>query len=210
MKILVVDDHSIVRKGLIQIVEEMIETIEVDEAQNGDQAIEFVNNKNYNIVILDISMPGKDGLEVLSILKAKKPNLHVLMLSTYSEDIYAIRSIKAGASGYLDKASAPNELVKAIIKIANGGRYISSHLAEKIAISLDDNFDKLPHEKLSKREFEVFRLIAHGFSVKEISSKLFLSPKTISTYRTRILEKMMLKNNSEIIHYAISNHIVID
>ncbi len=210
VKILIADDHSIVRKGLIQIVKEMIPNSEVDETENGEQALEMAKKNEYDIVILDISMPGKDGLEVLSILKEINPTLHVLILSTYSEDIYAIRAIKAGASGYLDKASAPDELARAINKIASGVKYISSTLAEKLALSLDDNFNKLPHEKLSEREFEVFRLIAQGFTVSEISEKLFLSPKTVSTYRTRILEKMLIKNNSEITHYAIANHIITD
>lgn len=208
MKILVADDHSVVRKGLMQIIKDMPEVAEVEEAENGKEVLAKVKTEDFDLVLLDISMPDKSGLEVLSELKGLNPDLHVLMLSTYPEDLYAIRTLKAGASGYLNKNSAPEELSTAIRKAAKGEKYVSSTLAEKLAFTFGSDRDKLPHEKLSDREFQVMRLIASGKSLSQIAETLFLSSKTISTYRARILEKMDLMNNAEITNYAIKNNIV--
>lgn len=208
MKILVADDHSVVRKGLIQIIKEMPEVAEVDEAENGAQVFEKISAEEYDLVVLDISMPDKSGLDVLQELKITNPDLHILILSTYPEDLYAIRALKAGASGYLNKNTAPEELGKAIRKVALGGKYISRTLAEKLAFNIGDDADKLPHEKLSDREFQVLCLIASGKTLSQIAEELFLSSKTISTYRARILEKMNIESNSSIINYAIKNKLI--
>ena len=208
MKILVADDHSVVRKGLIQIIKEMPEVAEVDEAENGAQVFEKIGAEEYDLVVLDISMPDKSGLDVLQELKITNPDLHILILSTYPEDLYAIRALKAGASGYLNKNTAPEELSKAIRKVALGGKYISRTLAEKLAFNIGDDADKLPHEKLSDREFQVLCLIASGKTLSQIADELFLSSKTISTYRSRILEKMNIDSNSGIINYAIKNSLI--
>ncbi len=208
MKILVADDHSVVRKGLIQIIKEMPEVAEVDEAENGAQVFEKIGAEEYDLVVLDISMPDKSGLDVLQELKITNPDLHILILSTYPEDLYAIRALKAGASGYLNKNTAPEELSKAIRKVALGGKYISRTLAEKLAFNIGDDADKLPHEKLSDREFQVLCLIASGKTLSQIAEELFLSSKTISTYRSRILEKMDIDSNSSIINYAIKNNLI--
>ena len=208
MKILVADDHSVVRKGLIQIIKEMPEVAEVDEAKNGSQVLEKVGSEKYDLIVLDIGMPDKSGLDILQELKLSNPGLHILILSTYPEDLYAIRALKAGASGYLNKNTAPEELSKAICKVASGGKYISGTLAEKLVFNLGDDADKLPHERLSEREFQVLCLIASGKTLSKIAEELFLSDKTVGTYRTRILEKMNLNNNAEITNYAFKNNII--
>lgn len=208
MKILVADDHSVVRKGLIQIIKEMPEVAEVDEAENSAQVFEKIGAEEYDLIVLDISMPDKSGLDILHDLKISHPDLHILILSTYPEDLYAIRALKAGASGYLNKNTAPEELSAAIRKVALGGKYISRTLAEKLAFNVGDDSDKLPHEKLSDREFQVLCLIASGKTLSKIAEELFLSSKTISTYRARILEKMNLDSNSSIINYAIKNRLI--
>jgi len=208
MKILVADDHSVVRKGLIQIIKEMPEVAEVYEAENGAQVLEKIGSEEYDLIVLDISMPDKSGLDILQELKISHPDLHILILSTYPEDLYAIRALKAGASGYLNKNTAPKELGIAIRKVALGGKYISRTLAEKLAFNLGDDADKLPHERLSEREFQVLCLIASGKTLSQIAEVLFLSSKTVSTYRARILEKMNLDSNSSIINYAIKNNLI--
>jgi len=160
------------------------------------------------VVILDISMPGHSGLDILKELKCERPTLPVLVLSMYSEDQFAMRVLKAGASGYLTKDSAPDELVKAIRKVVSGGKYVSPFLAEKLAFEIGMDSSKLPHETLSDREFQVLRMIATGKAVKEIAAELSLSVKTISTYRARLLQKMNLTTNAELIHYAIQNRLI--
>jgi DNA-binding NarL/FixJ family response regulator len=179
-----------------------------DEAENGQEVLEFTRKKEYDLILLDISMPGRSGLEILKELKSEKPKLPVLILSIYPEEQYAVRAFRAGASGYLTKASAPHELIKAIRKISQGGRYISSSLAEKLTYYLDVDAAKPPHEMLSDREYQVMLMIASGKTVKEIAEELCLSVKTISTYRTHIIEKMKVKNNAEITLYAIQNKLV--
>jgi len=208
VKILVADDHSVVRKGLIQIVKEMHEVAEVEEAVNGLEVLDKVKSTKYDLIILDISMPDKSGLDVLIELKNYYGNLPVLILSTYPEELYAIRALKAGASGYLNKSTAAEELASAIRRVAKGEKYVSTTLAEKLAFSFGEDKNKLPHEKLSDREFQVLLLIASGKSLSQIAESLFLSSKTISTYRARILEKMDLTNNAEITNYAIKTNLV--
>lgn len=208
MKILIADDHSVVRKGLSQIIKEMPEVAEVEEAKNGEEVLQKIKITEFDLIILDISMPGKSGLEILQELKILHPDLHVLILSIYPEDLFAIRVLKAGAAGYLNKNTAPDELAIAIRKVASGGKYISRTLAEKLAFTFGNDKNKLPHEKLSDREFQVMRLIASGKTLSQIAEELFLSSKTISTYRARILEKMNLESSSSITNYAIKNNLI--
>jgi len=208
IRILIADDHPIVRAGFKQVLSDTPDLIVADEAGNGQEVLEHLKKKKYDVVLLDISMPGKNGLEILGDLKADYPKLPVLILSIYPEEQYAIRALRAGASGYLTKASAPHELISAIRKISQGGRYISASLAEKLASYLDGDMTKSPHETLSNREHQVMRMIASGKTVSEIAGNLNLSVKTISTYRSHILEKMKMKNNAEITLYAVQNKLV--
>jgi DNA-binding NarL/FixJ family response regulator len=208
IKILIADDHPIVRAGFKQVISDMPDMLVADEAGNGQEVLNLIRKKDYDLVLLDISMPGRSGLEILKDLKSEKPKLPVLILSIYPEEQYAIRALRAGASGYMTKASAPNELILAIRKISEGGKYISASLAEKLAYYLDGDAAKPPHETLSDREYQVMLMIASGKTVTEIANELCLSVKTISTYRTHILEKMKMKNNAEITLYAVQNKLV--
>jgi len=208
IKILIADDHPIVRKGLKDIIEEIPDMAVGGEASNGQEALEKVRKGDFDIVVLDISMPGGNGLDILKQLKDEKPELSVLVLSMYPEEQYAVRVLRAGASGYLTKESAPEELIAAIRKASTGGKYISSSLAEKLAFDLEIDAEKPFHETLSDREYQVMRMIASGKTGKEIGEELFLSVKTISTYRARILEKMEMKSNAELTHYAIKYRLV--
>jgi len=208
IKILIADDHPIVRQGLKQILSEEPDIEVVGEAQNSQEVLELVRKQHWDIVILDITMPGRGGLDVLKELKHERPKLPVLMLSVHPEDQYAVRALKAHASGYLTKDSAPEELVKAIRKILRGGKYISSTLAEKLAFDLETETDKPLHETLSDRESQVMLMIASGKTISQIAEELSLSVKTIGTYRTRVLEKMKMKSNAELMHYAIKNGLV--
>jgi len=204
-RILIADDHPIVRSGLKQILQEAKFVSGIEEASTGEEALEKAKTGKFDILLLDISMPGMNGLEVLEELKKLKPNLRVLMLSIYPEEDYAVRALKAGASGYLTKKSAPDELLTAIRKLSRGDRYISPSLAEYLASHLADD-NKMPlHEGLSNREFQVMRMIASGKSLKEIAGEINLSPKTVSTFRTRILQKMDFKSNADLIQYAMKN-----
>ena len=208
IRILIVDDHTVVRRGLKQILTEETDMSVVGEAHNAQEMLTLVRKLPCDVIVADISMPGRSGLDVLKELKQDRPKLPVLVLSMHPEDQYAVRALKLGASGYMTKESAPEELVKAIRKVVSGGRYVSPSLAEKLALDLAVDTDRSPHENLSEREHQVFTMIASGKTVKEIADELALSVKTISTYRTRILEKMAMKNNAELIHYAISNRLV--
>jgi two-component system, NarL family, invasion response regulator UvrY len=201
LRILIADDHPVVRRGLKQTLVEMPDAITVDEATDGIEALNKARAGNYDIIILDIAMPGENGIEVLERIKVEKPNLPVLVLSMYPEEQFAVRALKTGASGYLTKGSTPDELVSAIQKVLSGGKYVSSSLAEQLA-SLLQQAELLPHESLSNREFQVMRLIASGKTATEITKELFLSIKTVSTYRSRILKKMGMKNNVELARYA--------
>jgi DNA-binding NarL/FixJ family response regulator len=208
IKVLIADDHPIVRQGLHQILKETSEIVVTGEASNGAEVLDETSKNEYDVVLLDISMPGRSGLDILRQLKREKPDLHVLILSTYPEEQYAVRALKDGASGYLTKASAPEELITAIKKVALGRKYVSSALAEKLAFALEEDTQKPPHETLSDREYQVMCMIASGKTVNEIAKELALSVKTISTYRARILEKMKMKNNAEITFYAIKQGLV--
>ena len=208
MKVIIADDHAVVRKGLKQILLDMPGINNVEEVNDGNELIERIKKEDFNFVILDISMPGKNGLDVLKDIKTIKPQLPVLILSIHPEGQYAIRALKAGAAGYLTKDSAPEELITAIQKILTGRKYITQSLAEKLAYNFNADSDRLPHEYLSDREFEVFKLIASGKTITDIAGKLCLSVKTVSTYRARIYEKTNLKSRSEITLYAIKNGLI--
>lgn len=208
IKILIADDHAIVRRGLKQILTETADMVVAGEAHNGQELLEKMRSDQWDVIVLDISMPGRGGLDILKQLKSERPKLPVLMLTIHPEDQYAVRVLRAGASGYLTKESAPDHLVEAIRKVARGGKYISPHLAERLAFNLESISERPLHEALSDREFQVLRLIASGKTVKEIGEELSLSVKTISTYRSRILEKMKMKNNAEMTHYAIQQKLV--
>ncbi|HEY9509597.1 MAG TPA: response regulator transcription factor [Verrucomicrobiae bacterium] len=209
MKILLTDDHAVVRHGLKQILADEFKKATFGEARNAHEALNKVWKEDWDVVVLDITMPGRSGLEVLREIKKSKPKLPVLVLSMHPEGQFAVRVLKRGASGYMTKESAPEELVGAIKKVLAGGRYVSNSLAEKLANYLSDGeTQKPPQEKLSDREFQVLRLIASGKIVSEIAKELSLSVKTISTYRSRILEKMGMKNNAELMHYAMQHQLV--
>ena len=208
IKILIADDHAIVREGLKQILAETPDMIVADEASNGQELIAKMEKSEVDVVLLDISMPGRNGIEVLKQLKAERPRASVLILSMYSEEQYAMRALRAGASGYLTKESAPDELIEAIRRVSKGRKYISPSVAEKLAVNLEPGTEKPPHEILSDREYQVMCMIASGKTVKEIGDELQLSVKTISTYRSRILEKLDLRNNAALTHYAIQNRLV--
>jgi two-component system, NarL family, invasion response regulator UvrY len=204
IRILIADDHSLIRKGLVQILSEKSNT-DVIEASDSKEVFQQLKKFDVRALVLDISLPGKNGIEILKDVKAIYPNVAVLMLSVYPEDQYGIRSLKSGASGYLTKDSAPENLIEAIDKVLSGGKYISASIAEKLISELTgaSTSSENPHEKLSDREFEVLKSMGHGSSPSEIANKLNLSIKTISTYRSRILQKMKLKNNAELIQYVI-------
>ena len=219
LKILVVDDHTIVREGLKQILSEVPDIIVAGEASDGNQALNQVYKGDYDLVLLDIAMPGIRGLDVLKQLKTEKPDLPILMLSMYPEEQYAVRTLKAGASGYLTKESAPEELIAAIRKVCAGGKYVTSSLAEKLAsylesdlekpaLYLETDFEKSAHELLSDREYQVVLMIASGKTVSQIAMDLSLSVKTISTNRSRALTKMGMKTNAELTYYAIKHGLV--
>jgi len=208
LKILIADDHAIVRQGLKQMVTETQDMVVAGEASNGQELLNKIKEEDYDVVVLDITMPGRNGVDVLRQLRSERPQLPVLMLSIHPEEQYALRALKAGASGYLTKESAPDELVAAIRKVSWGGKYVSSSLAEKLAFELETGHEQAPHEALSDREYQVMCMIASGKTVMEIAQELSLSEKTISTYRSRILEKMKMKNNAELTYYAIKNQLV--
>ena len=208
IKILVVDDHIIVREGLKKILLDTPDMVVADEASNGQEVTKKIWNNDYDLILLDISLPGRSGLDVLKQLKCTKPQVPILILSVHPEEQYALRALRAGASGYLTKQSAPDELIDAIRKVAKGRKYITSSIAEKLAFELEVDSRKLPHETLSDREYQVMCMIGSGKAAKEIAETLSLSVKTISTHRTHILNKMQMKNNAQLTHYAIKNALV--
>ena len=208
IKILIADDHGIIRKGIKQILSRTSDIEVTAEASTGQEALEKIWTSHVDLVILDISLPGRNGLEILKQIKSQKPKLPVLILSMYPEEQYAVRVLRAGASGYLTKESDKNELVEAIRRIAEGKKYITPSLAEKLASELEPSNDKALHERLSDREYHILCLIAKGKSSNEIAEELALSVKTVSTHRARVLEKMGMKSNAELTYYAVQSKLV--
>ena len=208
IQILIVDDHAILRRGLKEILEREFRDVSIGGAGTAEQALTQLESEKWDLVILDITMPGRSGIDVLRHLKALRPNLPVLVLSMHPEDQYGRRVLKAGASGYMNKESAPEELIKAVRKLLSGGRYVSETLAEMLAVDLGRDDGTPAHERLSDREFEVLRKMASGKTVGQIAQELHLSVPTVSTYRARILEKMGMSNTAELIRYALSHHLV--
>ena len=208
IKVVVVDDHAVVREGLKRIVSESGGMVVSGEAADGQEAMRLIRSEPCDVVLLDISMPNKSGLDVLKELHAESPRLPVLVLSMHPEDQYAVRVLRAGAAGYVTKESAPAKLVQAIRKVVRGGKYVSPSLAERLVFDLGTDTKKAPHELLSDREYQVLCLIASGKTVTQIGEVLALSVKTISTYRVRILEKLQMKNNAELTRYAIKEGLV--
>lgn len=208
LRILIADDFPLFRRGVKELLADGLGTVTVGECGNAHDLLELIRRKKWDVVILDITMPGSTGTETLKQLKAECPKLPVLVLSMHPEDQYAVRMFKAGADGYLTKGSAPEELVEAIKKVLDGGQYVSPSLAEKLALTIKASTRNVPHEHLSDREYEVMCLIASGKTVSEIAETIHLGVTTISTYRARILEKMNLKNNAELTRYALKRGLV--
>jgi DNA-binding NarL/FixJ family response regulator len=208
IKVLIADDHPLFREGIKRMLSETSDIVVADEASNGQEVFKIVEKNDLDVIMLDISMPGRSGLDIIKQLKCDRPDLHILILSMHSEEEYAERALKAGAAGYLVKKTTPDEVVTAIRKVSMGKKYVSSSLAERLACQVGKNSNKMPHETLSDREYEVMCMIASGKRIKEIAEELSLSRKTITTHRTHILEKMRLKNNSQLTHYAIQNQLV--
>lgn len=208
IRILIADDHAILRRGLKEILVSDLEGAICGEAEDAEQVLAQVQSQVWDLVILDVTMPGRSGIDVLRDLKQMCPKLPVLVLSMHPEEQYGRRALKAGAAGYMNKESAPEELIKAIEKVLAGGRYVSPLLAEKLAFDLNKNTDRPVHDTLSDREFEVLRMIASGKTVTQIAGELHLSVKTVSTYRARILEKMNMTTTAELMHYALNNRLL--
>jgi DNA-binding NarL/FixJ family response regulator len=208
MKILIADDHAVVRQGLRRILADEFEDASFGEAANGREAVALAAKQRWDVAILDVSMPGRSGLEVLKDLKKARPKMPVLLMSMHPEDQYALRALKAGASGYLTKESAPEVLVSAVKKVIAGGRYVSAALAEKVVADLGKEPKRLPHETLSDRELQVMKMLAEGKNVKTIGAELSLSEKTVFTYRERLREKLELKSDVELARYALKHRIV--
>lgn len=208
IRIFIADDHAVVREGLKQIISEVSDMHVTGEADNGFEVVDRVKASEYDVLILDITMPGPNVLDLVKDLIQDKPGLPILVLSIHPEEQYALRVLRAGVSGYLTKESAPEELVNAIRKVSDGGKYASAGLAEKLLFNLNTGQEKLPHDHLSDREYQSLCMIASGMSVKDIALELGLSEKTISTYRSRIMKKMAMKHNAEITHYAFKYGLV--
>ena len=208
MKILVCDDHKIVRDGLKQILQQLGRDTLICEAGDGNQALALLKNEHFDILLLDISLPGMSGMEILQLVKVRCPSINVLMLSMMPQEQYAIQSLKYGASGYLTKDTASEELLLAVKKVSEGGKYISHTLAENLALHLSKHEGKQKHELLSGREFEIMVKLADGKSLQEIGNELFISDKTVSTYRSRIMEKMELSKNTELTRYCLEHTLI--
>ena len=208
MTILICEDHKIVREGLRQILQQLEEVVSIVEAGDGEEALLFLRTEAYDVVLLDISLPDHNGLEILKTIKTKWPSTNVLMLSMHPQEQYAIRALKLGASGYLSKDTASEELISAVKKVSSGGKYISQALAENLASHLDNDSFRQKHESLSNREFEIMIKLANGKSLQMIGDELFISVKTVSTYRCRVMEKMGLKKNTDLTRYCIENKLI--
>jgi two-component system, NarL family, invasion response regulator UvrY len=206
LRVIVIDDHAIVRRGIVEILTERADLTVVSEAADyGQLRAQMRQHGEVDLLVMDLSLPGKDGIEILKALHGEYPRLRVLIVSMYPEEQYAVRAFKAGASGYLNKASAPEKLLEAVEQIANGHKYVTPAIAQALIEQLAAPDEGLPHEKLSDREFQVLKLIASGHRLSDIADTLSLSPKTVSVYRARILEKMNMGNNSELVHYAVKH-----
>jgi len=210
MRILVADDHALIRKGLRQLLADNLHATSVDEAEDGNRALELASANRYDVVILDVSMPGRDGLDLVRTIKDIDPGTHILILSIQPEEQYALRAFRLGASGCLNKAGDPGEIVEAVRSVVAGRRYLSPKAQELLLEEMAGSGDALPHESLSDREYQVFRLLASGKTIGEISEMLALSVKTVSTYRARILVKMAMDNNAQLTHYAFKHGLVGD
>lgn len=208
IKVCVVDDHAVVREGLKRIISENPGMSVTAEAGDGNEALKVIQNQPFDVVLLDITMPNKNGMDVLKELRARMPRLPVLVLSMHAEEHYAVRVLRAGASGYLTKESAPEKLIQAIRQVVRGGKYVSAAVAERLVYQLDSDTSKPAHENLSDREYQVMCMIGSGKTVTDIADELSLSVKTVSTYRVRILEKLNMKNNAEVARYAIKEGLV--
>lgn len=208
IKIIIADDHIIIRAGIKQLLEGAHDMVVAGEASDGQKLIQEIQKNHYDVIVIDISMPGRNGIEIIKQIRASGDKTPILALSYYPEEQFAIRVLKAGACGYMNKDVQPEELVEAIYKVARGGTYVSPAVAEKLAMNINMTQDASPHESLTDREYEVFMKIAGGMTVSEIADEMFLSVKTVSTYRARILEKLNLKNNAEITYYAIRNNLI--
>ncbi len=208
MKILIVDDHELIREGLKKVVAKEIDIEVVGEASSGEELFDQMREKEIDIIVLDITLPNRSGLDLIKDIKTQAPNIKILILSMHPEDRFAVRALRAGASGYLTKGTASKSFIKALRKINDGRSYISSELAEHLAFELNVDYDKPIHESLSNREFEVMRLIAQGKAISEIAEKLCISVNTVTTYRARIMEKMKMDNNAEIIRYALEQKLI--
>jgi DNA-binding NarL/FixJ family response regulator len=208
IKILIADDHPVVREGLKQILSKATDMEIGGEALNGQEVLDKIDAEDWDVILLDINMPGRDGIEVLKEIRKEYAKLPILILSIYPEEQMGVRVLKAGASGFLNKEIAPKELLTAIRKIHTGGKYVSPQLAEKLAIAVETNSDIEPHKRLSNREYQVLCLIASGKTIIEIAEQFSLSDKTIRTYRDRLMEKMVLKNDVELTHYAIKHKLI--
>ena len=208
IKVLIADDHDIVRQGINTIISDTSDISVVGEAENGDEVLKKIRELDVDVVIMDYDMPNRNGLDTLIELKAMNPKLPVIILSMFSEDHYGVRFLKAGASGYLGKSNVTQQLVEAIRRVVSGHKYISPNLADKLVLELNKDPEGPLHEKLTDREFQVFHCIASGKRLKAIAEELHLSINTISTYRSRILEKMEMNSNSDLIHYAIKNTLI--
>jgi two-component system invasion response regulator UvrY len=208
VRILICDDHKIVREGLRQILQQMEDVTFIGEARNGEEALAHLKGDLFEVLLLDITLPDHNGLEILKTVKSKWPSTNVLMLSMHPQEQYAIRAIKFGASGYLTKDTASEELITAVKKVSEGGKYISQSLAENLALHLDEDTSRQKHEILSNREFEIMIKLANGKSLQEIGDELFISDKTVSTYRCRIMEKMGLKRNTDLTKYCMENNLI--
>ena len=208
MKIILVDDHELIREGLKKVIAKESDIDVIGEAQNADEMFELLSKDKIDIVVLDITLPGRSGLDLISEIKTHYPEVRVLILSMHPEDRFAVRALRSGAYGFITKGTASKILIEALRKIADGRKYITPTLAEHLALELDVDHDKPLHESLSNREFEVMRLIAEGKSVSEIAEMLFISVNTVTSYRSRIMEKMKMKTNAEIIRYAIEQNLI--
>ena len=207
-KVLVADDHAVVREGIKRIIAETADMVVAGEAVNGWEVLEKARGGDYDVVVLDISMPGKNGMEILKELKRERPGVPVLILSMHPEEQYALRALRAGASGFVAKESAPDELIAALEKVLRGSKYITSALAERLVLDIGVGSEESLHEKLSDRELQVLCLLAEGKTINQIGQELCLSAKTISTYRSRIMQKMAMKTNAQLIRYAIKHGLV--